>query len=37
MINENALSIIELEERFETTVAALDSPRCSNNTIVIKV
>ncbi len=26
-----ALSIVELEERFETTVAALDSARCSDN------
>lgn len=30
-----SLSIVELEERFETTVAALDSDRCSNNTIKI--
>jgi hypothetical protein len=30
-----ALSIVELEERFETTVAALDAERCSNNTITI--
>ncbi|WP_262889210.1 hypothetical protein [Spirosoma agri] len=25
------LTIVELEERFETTVAALDSARCSDN------
>ncbi|WP_262889209.1 hypothetical protein [Spirosoma agri] len=25
------LTIVELEERFETTVAALDSARCSGN------
>ncbi|WP_262889211.1 hypothetical protein [Spirosoma agri] len=25
------LAIVELEERFETTVAALDSARCSDN------
>lgn len=31
-----ALSIVELEERFETTVAALDAERCSKNTVVIK-
>jgi hypothetical protein len=30
-----ALSIVELEERFETTVAASDTERCSNNTIKV--
>jgi len=29
------LSIVELEERFETTVAAADSARCSDNTVVV--
>jgi hypothetical protein len=29
--NAPALTIVELEERFETTVAALDSARCSGN------
>ena len=32
-INNKALSIEELEERFETTVAALDGDRCSGNVI----
>jgi hypothetical protein len=27
--NSEALTIVELEERFETTVAALDTARCS--------
>jgi len=31
----SALSIVELEDRFETTVAAADSERCSNNTIIV--
>jgi hypothetical protein len=30
--NQEALSIVELEERFETTVAALDTARCDSNT-----
>jgi|GEM_PF-1728670 len=30
-----ALSIVELEERFETTVAAADSDRCSGNTVKV--
>ena len=29
--HDEALTIVELEERFETTVAALDSARCSDN------
>lgn len=33
--SELSLTIVELEERFETTVAALDAERCSNNTIKI--
>jgi hypothetical protein len=28
---KEALTIVELEERFETTVAALDSARCSDS------
>lgn len=32
-----ALSIVELEERFETTVAALDSARCDGNTVKAEV
>ena len=31
--NQEALSIVELEERFETTVAALDTARCSDNKV----
>jgi hypothetical protein len=30
--DQEALSIVELEERFETTVAALDAARCDSNT-----
>ncbi|MEY4538813.1 MAG: hypothetical protein RLZZ306_570 [Bacteroidota bacterium] len=33
ILNQEALSIVELEERFETTVAALDTARCSGNTV----
>lgn len=33
----SALSIVELEERFETTVAALDSARCDNNTVKVDI
>ena len=33
--SQEALSIVELEDRFETTVAALDAERCSNNHIVL--
>lgn len=29
---KESLSIVELEERFETTVAALDTARCDSNT-----
>jgi hypothetical protein len=32
---QDALSIVELEERFETTVAALDADRCSGNTVKV--
>lgn len=32
-----ALNIVELEERFETTVAALDSARCSDNKAEVSV
>ncbi len=28
---KNALSVVELEERFETTVAAVDTARCDDN------
>ncbi|MBD2754077.1 hypothetical protein [Spirosoma validum] len=28
---ENELSIVELEDRFELTAAAMDSARCSEN------
>ena len=31
VIDEKALTIIELEERFELTAAAQDTDRCSNN------
>lgn len=31
--HDEALTILELEARYETTVAALDSARCSNNSI----
>lgn len=30
-----ALNIVELEERFETTVAALDAARCDNNKVTV--
>ena len=33
--SQDALSIVELEERFETTVAALDAARCSDNTVSV--
>jgi hypothetical protein len=38
-INQDlSLSIVELEDRFETTVAALDSARCGDNsTVTVKV
>ncbi|WP_262890631.1 hypothetical protein [Spirosoma aureum] len=36
-LSTSALSIVELEERFETTVAAADSERCSNNTVKVPV
>ncbi|WP_262889785.1 MULTISPECIES: hypothetical protein [Spirosoma] len=34
-VSTPALSIVELEERFETTVAAADSARCSGNTVTV--
>jgi hypothetical protein len=33
--NPEALTIVELEDRFETTVAALDAARCSGNTVEV--
>ncbi|WP_262889207.1 hypothetical protein [Spirosoma agri] len=36
-VSTPALSIVELEERFETTVAALDSERCNGNTVKAEV
>ena len=35
--NQEALTIVALEERFETTVAALDAARCSDNTVNVSV
>ena len=35
ILNQEALTIVELEERFETTVAALDAARCSENTVSV--
>ena len=32
-----ALSVVELEERFEMTVASADADRCDNNTVVIRL
>jgi len=29
------LTVVELEERFETTVAAADSARCSDNNVSV--
>jgi hypothetical protein len=29
------LTIVELEDRFETTVAAADSARCSDNSVSV--
>ncbi|MEY4538814.1 MAG: hypothetical protein RLZZ306_571 [Bacteroidota bacterium] len=34
--NQEALSIVELEDRFETTVAALDAARCSGNSVELQ-
>ncbi|WP_262889783.1 hypothetical protein [Spirosoma endbachense] len=31
--HDESLTIVELEDRFEMTVAALDSARCSNNSL----
>jgi hypothetical protein len=33
--NPEALAIVELEDRFETTVAALDAARCSDNKVTV--
>jgi len=33
---KDALSVVELEGRFETTVAAVDTARCSGNSVDIK-
>ncbi|MFM9948182.1 MAG: hypothetical protein ACKV1O_09615 [Saprospiraceae bacterium] len=30
---KDALSVVELEGRFETTVAAVDTARCSGNSV----
>ena len=35
-VSTPALSIVELEERLETTVAALDSDRCGGNTVKVE-
>ena len=37
LVTANALTIIELEERFEMTAAAVDTNKCDNNTIVVTV
>ncbi len=40
MENQNLLSsisIVELEERFETSVVALDAQRCSGNTADVSI
>ena len=34
---QEALTIVALEDRFETTVAALDAARCSGNTVTVPV
>jgi len=34
---KNALSVVELEERFETTVAAVDTARCDGNKAEVPV
>ncbi len=34
---KNALSVVELEDRFETTVAAVDAARCSDNTVSVSL
>ena len=33
----SSISIVELEDRFETSVFALDAERCSDNTARVKV
>jgi hypothetical protein len=32
-----ALTIVELEERFEMTAAAVDTNKCDNNTVKVEV
>jgi hypothetical protein len=34
-IQAEALTIIELEERFEMTAAAVDTNKCSGNTVTV--
>ncbi|MDZ4678909.1 MAG: hypothetical protein SH848_03895 [Saprospiraceae bacterium] len=34
---KDALSVVELENRFELTVAAVDTARCSDNKADVKV
>ncbi len=33
---KDALNVVELEDRFEMTVAAVDTARCDNNEVKIK-
>ena len=33
----DALTIVELEERFEMTAAAVDTTKCDNNTVKVEV
>ncbi|SHL28332.1 hypothetical protein [Chryseobacterium carnipullorum] len=33
----NSISIVELEERFETSVVSLDAERCSRNTADVRL
>jgi hypothetical protein len=32
---KDALSVVELEDRFEMTVAAVDTARCDDNTVTL--
>jgi len=34
-VSPETLTIVELEERFETTAAAADSGRCSGNSVSV--
>ncbi len=34
---KKALSVVELEERFEMTVASVDTARCEDNKVTIKI